>query len=168
MDLGEVGWGDVDWIGPARDRNTRNSVLNLWVPWNAGNYRVASRVVLSSIELVSWGSGPSCTLTLKMTMPYKWKPRLATLLSFSLCVACASLESAGLQCYNWVKTNKLCGLRPRANYTDRTTAACWRRVSGYFVKKIGQRYLFRTTIRNEIFVQIFNKTNREAWNDEEK
>jgi hypothetical protein len=36
MDLGEVGWGDVDWIGLAEDRNRRravvNSVLNLRVP----------------------------------------------------------------------------------------------------------------------------------------
>jgi hypothetical protein len=36
MDLGEVGWGDVDWIGLAQDRNRwrtlANSVLNLWVP----------------------------------------------------------------------------------------------------------------------------------------
>jgi hypothetical protein len=36
MDLGEVGWGDVDWIGLAKDRNgwraLVNSVLNLQVP----------------------------------------------------------------------------------------------------------------------------------------
>jgi hypothetical protein len=36
MDLREVGWGDVDWIGLARNRNRRralvNSVLNLRVP----------------------------------------------------------------------------------------------------------------------------------------
>jgi hypothetical protein len=36
MDLGEVGWGDVDWIGLTRDRNrwraVVNSVLNLRVP----------------------------------------------------------------------------------------------------------------------------------------
>jgi hypothetical protein len=36
MDLGEVGWGDVDWIDLAKDRNTWrafvNSVLNLRVP----------------------------------------------------------------------------------------------------------------------------------------
>jgi hypothetical protein len=36
MDLVEVGWGDVDWIGLAQDRNKWralvNSVLNLWVP----------------------------------------------------------------------------------------------------------------------------------------
>jgi hypothetical protein len=34
MDLGEVGWGDVDWIGLAQDRIRWivNSVLNLRVP----------------------------------------------------------------------------------------------------------------------------------------
>jgi hypothetical protein len=36
MDLGEVGWVDVDWIGLAKDRSRWralvNSVLNLWVP----------------------------------------------------------------------------------------------------------------------------------------
>jgi hypothetical protein len=36
MDLGEVGWSDVDWIGLAQDRNRwralMNSVLNLPVP----------------------------------------------------------------------------------------------------------------------------------------
>jgi hypothetical protein len=36
IDLGEVGWGDVDWIGLAKDRNRWrafvNSVLNLRVP----------------------------------------------------------------------------------------------------------------------------------------
>jgi hypothetical protein len=36
MDLGEAGWGDVDWIGLAQDRNRwralENSILNLRVP----------------------------------------------------------------------------------------------------------------------------------------
>jgi hypothetical protein len=36
IDLGEVGWGDADWIGLAQDRNRWrdlvNSVLNLRVP----------------------------------------------------------------------------------------------------------------------------------------
>jgi hypothetical protein len=36
MDLGEVEWGDVDWIGVSKDRNRWralvNSVLNLRVP----------------------------------------------------------------------------------------------------------------------------------------
>jgi hypothetical protein len=30
MDLGEVGWGDVDWIGLAQDRNRWRAVVN-WV-----------------------------------------------------------------------------------------------------------------------------------------
>jgi hypothetical protein len=36
MDLGEVGWGDMDWIGLAQERNRSralmNSVLKLQVP----------------------------------------------------------------------------------------------------------------------------------------
>jgi hypothetical protein len=40
MDLGEVGWGDMDWIGLAQDRvrwrALMNSVLNLRVPKNDG------------------------------------------------------------------------------------------------------------------------------------
>jgi hypothetical protein len=40
MDVEEVGWGDVDWIGLAHDTNRWrapvNSVLNFWVPENAG------------------------------------------------------------------------------------------------------------------------------------
>jgi hypothetical protein len=40
MDLVEVRWGDVDWIGVAQDRDRWralvNSVLNLRVPSNAG------------------------------------------------------------------------------------------------------------------------------------
>jgi hypothetical protein len=36
LDVGEVGWGNVDWIGLAQDRNwwraLVNSVINLWVP----------------------------------------------------------------------------------------------------------------------------------------
>jgi hypothetical protein len=60
MDLGEVRWGDVDRIGLAQDRNrwraVVNSVLNLRFHEMLGNYRVASRVVLSSTELVSYDS----------------------------------------------------------------------------------------------------------------
>jgi hypothetical protein len=36
MDLLEIGWGIVDWIGLAQDRdkwgNLVNAVMNLWVP----------------------------------------------------------------------------------------------------------------------------------------
>jgi hypothetical protein len=29
MDLGEVGWGNVDWIGLAQDRNRWRALVNL-------------------------------------------------------------------------------------------------------------------------------------------
>jgi hypothetical protein len=36
MDLKEVGWGDMDWIDVAQDRDRRralvNAVMNIWVP----------------------------------------------------------------------------------------------------------------------------------------
>jgi hypothetical protein len=52
MDLGEMGWGDVDWIGLAKDRNRCralvNSVLNLRVPLNAG--RLSSGLTYSGLS----------------------------------------------------------------------------------------------------------------------
>jgi hypothetical protein len=48
MDLGEVGWGDVDWIGLARDRNRWRALVN-----SVLNHLAAFRVMLSSIKLVS-------------------------------------------------------------------------------------------------------------------
>jgi hypothetical protein len=40
MDLVKVGWGEVDWIGPAQDKDRLravvHSVLNLRDPYNAG------------------------------------------------------------------------------------------------------------------------------------
>jgi hypothetical protein len=61
MDLLEIGVNVVDWIDLAQDRYRWralvNSLMNLRVPKNAGNYRgaaqvVASRAVLSSTELI--------------------------------------------------------------------------------------------------------------------
>jgi hypothetical protein len=52
IDLEEMGWGD-DWIGLAKDRNrwraVMNSVLNLRLHEMLGNYRVASRLVFTSV-----------------------------------------------------------------------------------------------------------------------
>jgi hypothetical protein len=57
MDLGEVGWGEVDWTGLAQDkkrwRALVNSVLNLQVPQNA--WKLSSGLTtdgLSSTALV--------------------------------------------------------------------------------------------------------------------
>jgi hypothetical protein len=37
MDLGEIGWSGVDWIGLASDREKwralANTVMNIWVPY---------------------------------------------------------------------------------------------------------------------------------------
>jgi hypothetical protein len=53
MDLGEVGWGDVDWIGLAQYRNRWralvNSVLNLGVPCNAG--KLSSGLAYSGLSI---------------------------------------------------------------------------------------------------------------------
>jgi hypothetical protein len=57
MDPGEVGWGDVDWIGLAQDRKRWralvNSVLNLRVPLNAGKLSsgLTSSGLWSSVQL---------------------------------------------------------------------------------------------------------------------
>jgi hypothetical protein len=57
MDLVEVGWADVDWIGLAQDRDRWralvNSVLNLRVPENAGKLSsvLTSRDLSSSAQL---------------------------------------------------------------------------------------------------------------------
>jgi hypothetical protein len=52
MDFGEVGWGNVDWIGLAQDRNgwraLVNSILNLRVPCNAG--KLSSGVTSSGLS----------------------------------------------------------------------------------------------------------------------
>jgi hypothetical protein len=51
MDLGEVGWGDVDWIGLVHDRDKWralvNAVTNLRVPKNSG--KVSSGFVTSGL-----------------------------------------------------------------------------------------------------------------------
>jgi hypothetical protein len=53
MDLVEVGWSDMDWIGLAQDRGRWralvNSVLNLRVPYNAG--KLSS--ILTTVDLSS-------------------------------------------------------------------------------------------------------------------
>jgi hypothetical protein len=57
MDIGQVGWGDVEWIGLAQDRNRWrvlvNSVLDLRVPLNAGKLSsgLASSGLSSSAQL---------------------------------------------------------------------------------------------------------------------
>jgi hypothetical protein len=57
MDLVEVGWGDVDWIGLDQDRGRWrvlvNSIVNLRVPQNAGKLSsvLTTRDLSSSVQL---------------------------------------------------------------------------------------------------------------------
>jgi hypothetical protein len=52
VDLGEVGWGDVDWIGLAQDRNRWrdlvNAVINILVPEN--NRKLSSGCATSGLS----------------------------------------------------------------------------------------------------------------------
>jgi hypothetical protein len=60
MGPGEVGWGDVDWIGLAQDKNRwralLNSVLNFRVPWNAilNMLLYIFKCFLQSFDMETW------------------------------------------------------------------------------------------------------------------
>jgi hypothetical protein len=65
MDLGDVGWGNVEWIGLVQERKRWralvNSVLNLWDPCNAGKLSsgltssgLSSSAQLHRVSLVSY------------------------------------------------------------------------------------------------------------------
>jgi hypothetical protein len=53
MNLGEVGWGDVDRIGLAQDRNRWRALVNSLGKYRIASQLVASRVVLCPTALVS-------------------------------------------------------------------------------------------------------------------
>ena len=59
MDLQEVGCGYMDWIGLAQDRDRWrtlvSAVINLWVPWNAGNFLTSCKPVSFSTRTLHHG-----------------------------------------------------------------------------------------------------------------
>ena len=59
MDLQEVGCGNVDWIGLAQDRDRWRTlvsvVMNLRVPWNAGNFLTSCKTVSFSRRTLHHG-----------------------------------------------------------------------------------------------------------------
>ena len=58
-DLQEVGCGFMDWIGLTQDRDRWrtlvSAVMNLWVPWNAGNFLTSCRPVSFSRRTLHHG-----------------------------------------------------------------------------------------------------------------
>jgi hypothetical protein len=64
VDLVEIGWRGMWWIGVAQDRKKWralvNAAMNLLVPYNTG--KLSTRVVLSSIELVRWLIREACLI----------------------------------------------------------------------------------------------------------
>jgi len=59
MDLQEVGCGYMVWIGLARDRDRWrtlvSAVMNLWVPWNDGNFLTSCKPVSFSRRTLHHG-----------------------------------------------------------------------------------------------------------------
>ena len=70
MDIQEVGCGNMDWIGLAQDRNRWrtlvSAVMNLRVPWNAGNFLTSCKPVSFSRRTLHHGvskyNGILCTV----------------------------------------------------------------------------------------------------------
>jgi hypothetical protein len=80
MDLQEVGCWHVDWIGLAQDRDRwrtlMSAVMNLRVPWNAGNYLTSCKPVSCSGRTLHHGvskySGDVAVTSLKAGQPRKF------------------------------------------------------------------------------------------------
>ena len=85
MDLQEVGCGYMDWIGLAQDRDRwrtlETAVMNLRVPWNAGNFLTSCKSVSFSIRtLHNGGSEWVSNALLFLSIHLQWISSVMSLL----------------------------------------------------------------------------------------
>ena len=75
-DLQEVGSGYMDWIGLAQDRDrwrTRvSAVMNLGVPWNAGNFLTSCKPVSCSRRTLHHGVSKYTIQTWRLCKRVRW------------------------------------------------------------------------------------------------
>ena len=75
MDLQEVGCGYMDWIGLAQDRERWrtlvSAVMNLQVPWNAGNFLTSCKPVSFSRRTLHHGVSRFCIWYTNAFVSYK-------------------------------------------------------------------------------------------------
>jgi hypothetical protein len=98
MDLREMGWGGVDWIGLAQDRNRWralvNSVMNLRVPQNAGKLSsdfIVGECILLRMYQISKYIQPSFATVLERALLYTYITKCFS--QFKAIIKCCRIQN---------------------------------------------------------------------------